>query len=397
MSVSGNSQALGDNRFFENIRFRGDVDQTLAQADPSIGSVRIRAALDHVDVNRLSTTERSVLLAHLDVLSGDGAISNADADLITDLVDRFSATGPLQDVLHDAAFSALGGASSFLPFSMAGLAAYTGSALFGATLGVLVDRTVQTFKDTLFLASANSMIDGCAKSTYGGDKVARALENADLSRLNPAERAKLLSMIGFAAADGRIGLVDARAICDYLEQAQGLSAASGASGEWTVDRSSDGKATIDLGNYTLTLNEHNSEFVLTNKDSGERTRIWGDPHFEHNGSRVGDFYGTTTLNLADGTKITINTTPWEAGNNGMTLSSTLTITQGDRVMRVTGLDQNRIGDLDIQQLPFTGRLVDAAVDDGTNIYENPEGGPWMRLDNGGWLTPIDGEFLSRIV
>jgi hypothetical protein len=386
MSVFGNTASFGDNRLFENIRFRGDVDRTLNQNDPSIGSVRIRAALDNVDLGRLSPLEKNVLLAQLDVLGADGAISNDDADAVLSSLEQFESSGSFLDVI--------GGTN--LPFTAASLAAYPGGALFGNMLGVLVDQAVQTFKDGLFLGSANAMIDGCAKSTYGGDKVAAALENADLSRLNPAERAKLLSMIGFAAADGRIGLVDARAICDYLEGAQGLRG-GGASGEWTVDQRENGSATIDLGNYTLDINERNSEFVVTNKETGEKTRIWGDPHFEHNGTRVGDFYGTTTLNLADGTKITINTTPYLAGGNGTTLSSTLTITQGDQVMRITGLDQNRLGDLKIQQLPFTGALVDAAVDDGTSIYENPEGGPWLRLNAGGWLQAIDGNFLSQIV
>jgi hypothetical protein len=165
----------------------------------------------------------------------------------------------------------------------------------------------------------------------------------------------------------------------------------------TVDRGDDGTARIDIGNYTIDVNEKNSEFVVTNKDTGERTKIWGDPHFEHNGSHVGDFYGTTTLNLADGTKITINTTPYERGGNGTTLSSTLTITQGDQAMRITGLDQNSIGDLEISQIGFAGGLVDLAVDDGVSIYENTEGGPWLRLNEGGWLQGIDGNFLSRIV
>ncbi len=389
MSVFGNTASFGDNRLFENIRLRGDVDRALNQADPGIGSVRIRAALDNVDLGRLSPLEKNVLLAQLDVLGSDGAISNDEADAVLASLEQFEAGGG-----SDSFLDVIGGTQ--LPFNAASLAAYPGGALFGNMLGVLVDQAVQTFKDGVLLGSANAMIEGCDKSTYGGDKVAAALADADLSRLNPAERAKLLSMIGFAGADGRIGLVDARAICDYLDSAQGLRS-GGASGEWSVDQRENGSATIDLGNYTLDINEHNSEFVVTNKESGEKTRIWGDPHFDHNGVRVGDFYGTTTLNLADGTKITINTTPWLAGGNGTTLSSTLTITQGDQVMRITGLDQNRLGDLKIEQLPFTGALVDAAVDDGTSIYENPEGGPWLRLNEGGWMQAVDGHFLSQIV
>ncbi len=395
MSIFNGAAASGGNQFFENVQFRHEISQSLNQADSSIGSVRIRAALDGVDMNRLSSTEKNVLLANLDVLAQDGAISGADADAMLSLISQFESTGQLLDSLLGGNIGNLSGGRSLLPFNAGSLAAYPGSALFGHMLGGVVEQVVQTFKDSLFSASATSMLDSC-KSTYGADKVALALDNADLSKLNPAERAKVLSMIGFAAADGRIGLVDARAICNYLDQAQGQCSPCSANG-WPVVETGEGRASIDLGNYTLDVNESNSEFVVTNKESGEKTRIWGDPHFDHNGARVGDFYGTTTLNLADGTKITINTTPYLKGGDGTTLSSTLTITQGDRVMRITGLDQNTLGDLKIEQLGFSGRLVDAAVDDGTSIYEDPEGGPWLRLNHGGWMQAIDRNFLAQIV
>lgn len=396
MSVFGNTTSFGNNNFFENIQFRGEINNSLRNADPSMGTVRVRAALDAVDMRNLSTQEKNVLIATVDVLGADGQISANDADTITSLIDRFESTGQLIDTLSGGnSGSLIGSSQSFLPFTSASLAAYPGNALFGHTLGTLVDKVVQTFKDALFTGTANAMLDGVTKSTYGADKVALALQNADLSKLNPTERAKVLSMIGFATADGRVSLLEARGICNYLDAAQGKTC--GCSGQWSVDQRDDGSATIDIGNYTIDLQEKNSEFVVTNKATGERTRIWGDPHFEHNGSHVGDFYGTTTLNLADGTKITVNTTPFEAGGNGTTLSSTLTITQGDRAMRVTGLDQNQLGDLKIQQVSGVGRLVDAAVDDGVSLYENTEGGPWLRLNPGGWMQAIDGHFLSQIV
>lgn len=396
MSILGNNNPFGGN-LFENIQFRAAVNQSLSGVDASIGTIQVRAALDNVDGRNLSTQEKNTLVAALDVLGADGQISQADAEVLTGMIDRFESTGQFIDTLtggNNGSF--LGSSQSFLPFSPSSLAsAFPGSQLFGNMLGSLIDKVVQSFKDSLFLGAANSMIDGCAKSTYGGDKVAAALDNADLSKLNPQERAKVLSMIGFASADGRISLMESRAICDYLDAAQGKNCGC-ASGEWTVQQEG-GKANIDIGNYTIQLNEGNSEFIVTNKETGEQTRIWGDPHFEHNGSHVGDFYGTTTLNLADGTKITINTTPYEAGGNGATLSSTLTITQGDRAMLVTGLDQNNLGDLQISQTNSFGGLVDAFVDDGVNIYENTEDGPWLRLNAGGWMQAIDGNFLSQIV
>jgi len=102
-----------------------------------------------------------------------------------------------------------------------------------------------------------------------------------------------------------------------------------------------------------------------------------------------------TLNLDDGTKITINTTPYSAGN-GMTLSSRLTITQGDRAMIVSGLDQNKLGDLKIDQVPVGGQIIDAIQGDGADIYENPEGAGWLQLNASGFLQAVDGDFLRGI-
>lgn len=140
------------------------------------------------------------------------------------------------------------------------------------------------------------------------------------------------------------------------------------------------KASIDLGDYTLDINEKRSEFILTNKETGESSRVWGDPHFDmdNDGKTDVDFWGTMTMNLENGTKITIQTTPWK-GNEDMTVSSRLVITQGDKAIEVTGMDQNRVGDMEITQ-SNDGYLKDIFTGDGLDIYEND--GKWMVRD--GW-------------
>ncbi len=59
----------------------------------------------------------------------------------------------------------------------------------------------------------------------------------------------------------------------------------------------------------LEIDERNSEMTIFNETTGESTRIWADPHVDVNGDHKFDFYGTTTFELANGTKITINTEP----------------------------------------------------------------------------------------
>ena len=380
--------------FAENTQFRGAIDGMLGRVDASLGATQVRAALDAVNMNSLSTQEKNVLLSVADSLSADGTISGSDARAITGMIDSYKSSGRFFDTLTGGNRGKLemSQQQDYLPSPTALLAQrYVPNPLFGGLLGFFVDRIVQTFKDALFQGATQGMLgtcDGCANQ----QKVSAALYGADMSKLSPTERSTVLSMVGFAAADGHVSRVESNAIVDYLNRAQGIFPP--ANPQWTVQRDGS-QAHIDLGNYTLDVDERNSQFIVTNKATGETTRIWGDPHVEVDGKAVGDFYGTMTLNLDDGTKITINTTPYSAGN-GMTLSNRLTITQGDRAMIVSGLDQNQLGDLKIVQVPVGGQIIDAIQGDGVDIYENPEGAGWLQLNAGGFLQAVDGDFLRNI-
>ena len=381
--------------FAENMQFRAAMNTTLGQCDPSLGATEVRAALDGAKLSNLSTQEKNVLLSLADSLAADGRISSADAHAINGLVDSYQSSGRFFDTLTGGNRGKLeipDARDTFEASFTSSLAElFTPNPLFGGLLGHFIDRVVQTYRDFLFEGSTQAMLgtcDGCANQ----QKVSAALYGADLGKLSSIERGTVMAMIGFASADGHISRVESRAIIQYLDRAQGIL--PHASSDWSVQQNG-GQAHIDLGNYTLDLNEGSSEFVLTNKATGETTRVWGDPHVEVDGQHVGDFYGRTTLNLDDGTKITINTTPYDAGN-GMTLSSGLTITKGDQAIVVTGLDQNTTGDLKISHSRIGGQLFDAVQPDGTEIYENPEGSGWLRLNAGGFLQAVDGDFLSSI-
>jgi len=378
----------------ENSQFRAGIDGSLSRTDPSLGATRVRATLDSVDPSRLSTQEKNVLLSVTNNLSADGYISNSDADTITGLIHNFESSGRFVDTLFGGNSGRLQvpSSQSYMPSPIAAQAQqYPGNPMFGGLLGFVVDKVVQTFKDALFTGAAKGMLgtcDGCANQQAVGN----ALDGANLAKLSPSERGKVLSMIGFASMDGHISKLESNAITDYLNRAQGIRPQ--AQPDWNVQQNG-GSAHIDLGNYTLDLDESNSQFILTNKQTGETTKVWGDPHMVVDGKAVGDFYGTTTLNLDDGTKITINTTPYNAGN-GMTLSSELVITQGSKAMVVQGLDQNTLGDLKIGQVANGGQFVDAINNDGVDIYENPQGGGWLQMNSGGYLQTVDANFLSSI-
>lgn len=165
--------------------------------------------------------------------------------------------------------------------------------------------------------------------------------------------------------------------------------------DWQICKEGD-KTIVKLdGGYKLTFDEAHSEICII-KPCGEKTRIWGDPHvdFGANGSNDFNFYGTATFQLADGTKITINTVPWE-GNPGATLADNIVVTKGDKSLIVNGLAQNgyvaanpNTHDFKIEK-GMNGRALDAAVWDGKLTVYEQKGGGWVD-ESGGVVNQTDG-------
>ncbi|MBZ8142547.1 hypothetical protein CLD22_21925 [Rubrivivax gelatinosus] len=154
-----------------------------------------------------------------------------------------------------------------------------------------------------------------------------------------------------------------------------------------------GVAVFENDNYRITAGDDN-QVLIRNKHTGETYRAWGDPHMEIDGQQAFDFWGTTSFVLDDGTKVTIETTPW-ASNPAMTLSSKVTISNGDYGVQITGVDTNTHGDLAIDEGRGWGRLVDWAVDDGNTLYENTLGKGFLGIDDQGRIRQVDQAFINE--
>lgn len=158
--------------------------------------------------------------------------------------------------------------------------------------------------------------------------------------------------------------------------------------QWTASLKNEHQGTIDLGDgYTLQLDERNSEITIHNAETGETTRVWGDPHVDVDGKRAFDFWGTTTFTLENGTKITIDTEQY-AHNPNEYVSSKLTITKGDQAIVVDGISQNQLGDLEVS-MSNDGELLDAATRDGFVLHENATGSSWRSELTGEVATQAD--------
>jgi hypothetical protein len=154
-----------------------------------------------------------------------------------------------------------------------------------------------------------------------------------------------------------------------------------------------GRAVFENDSYRITAGDDNT-VTITNKHTGEVYSVAGDPHVSVDGQHAFDFWGTTTFKLDDGTKVTIQTTPWSANPNA-TLSSKVTITNGDYGVQVTGVDTNTQGDLQIHEAAGWGKALDWAVDDGNVLHENPSGPGFIAVDRQGNLHAVDQAWIDQ--
>ena len=157
----------------------------------------------------------------------------------------------------------------------------------------------------------------------------------------------------------------------------------GKDAKWKVSSPGDGKARVDLGKYELVMDEKNSQIKIINKANGEVTNIWGDPHIDWNkdGKTDANFWGKTTFQLEDGTKITIDTEKFKNNPNEY-VSSEVTVTRGDNALKITGLSQNELGDLKVEYADRGGQMLDWATTDGFVVKENANGAGWINADTG---------------
>ncbi len=145
------------------------------------------------------------------------------------------------------------------------------------------------------------------------------------------------------------------------------------SGGFALNKLSLGRARLDLDDgYWLSLNEFQSEVMIENSNTQMETRIWGAGQVAVNGTDAGQFWGTTSFELANGAKITIETAE-DLAKNSYFLDK-LTVTKEDRAVIITGVGNEAMGDLTLQQ-SNDGYNVDDAARDGYVLEEDVASAP----------------------
>lgn len=143
---------------------------------------------------------------------------------------------------------------------------------------------------------------------------------------------------------------------------------------WKMAEAHLGFAMIDLDGYQLTIDDIRAEVLLANLASGQSTRIWGDAMFEVDGEAVGQFWGSTSLELANGMFITCGTAAAADNPNVYSLDK-LTITRGAQALVIAAIG-GEAGDMTVKG---TNRnwSVDDATNDGLVLVEDADAGVWL--------------------
>lgn len=285
-------------------------------------------------------------------------------------------------------------------FSASTLARYQGSPLFAGLASYSVNALVQKFEDALFRDTANNLLDMADSSQYT-PLLRSALDGINLSTLSASDRSQILGMLSFAVASGGPSLQQAQALLAKLAQTQGsgwsyANALSNSGGQFSYQVTGQGTADINLGDgFTVHINQANSELDLVDHNTGHTTVIWGDPHMGMDGNNNQfQFKGNVTLNLPDGTKITLQTTKYDL--NDQYLTKNLVITRGDQSIVVGNMDQNAAdaGKMTVRQYDGAGALERMMNPDGTELYLNSAGNGWNVLEGGVLLRPMTEQDLQ---
>jgi len=133
--------------------------------------------------------------------------------------------------------------------------------------------------------------------------------------------------------------------------------------------------------YEINVNERGSTATITNRETGDTTKLWGDPHININGDHVADFVNNVTFETDGGAKITVDTTDWK-NSNGLTLTESLTITQGNFGATIDGIEGRNRGDVSVET-GANGEELDDQAYDGLVFSERDDGTSGWRAEESG--------------
>ncbi len=140
-------------------------------------------------------------------------------------------------------------------------------------------------------------------------------------------------------------------------------------GGFKITGQSIGGLSFDLTDgYSLSINELESAVFVGNSATSESVRIWGAAQLELDGAATARFWGTTSVVLGNGAKITLETAQDAKAADVFRLDK-LTVTKDERAVVISGVSQDVGGDLTVVQ-SNAGWHIDEDTRDGLVIERN---------------------------
>lgn len=162
----------------------------------------------------------------------------------------------------------------------------------------------------------------------------------------------------------------------------------------TTTRGIDGSVNFTNQNYNINVSE-NGDINIINKQTSEAYLIQSDLHVNVDGVRAFYFEGTTSFELDDGTRITVDTAPRKAIDYAMLAATAIAIFDGsaDYAVLIENLDGVREGEITFEEV--TGdAVIELIIDSGNELNENVDGEGFVAIDDYGTIQTVDQEWIS---
>jgi hypothetical protein len=160
----------------------------------------------------------------------------------------------------------------------------------------------------------------------------------------------------------------------------------------TTTRGIDGSVNFENQNYEISVSEEGEVSVL-NKTTQETYTVSPTLNVAVDGDKAFDVKGVTTLNLDDGTRITITTERLRDANYTR-MSSTVIVVDGaaDYALKIEGLRKDT--GLRFQESDQEG-AADWVVEETNVIMESEDGSGFVAIDEDGVVRPVDQAWIDE--
>ncbi len=163
----------------------------------------------------------------------------------------------------------------------------------------------------------------------------------------------------------------------------------------STTRTADGSVNFENQNYNIKIRD-TGEINVTNKLTSETYRIQNDLRVDVDGVQAFRFEGTTTFELDDGTRITVDTKADKEVTYRPMVTSVLTIIDGlaNYGVQISGLDGDKRDELTFTEA-HEKELDEWSVYEGNLLDENLAGSGFVSIDENGNIDTVDQNWIDN--